>query len=276
MNLSNGNSLNNNVGDYIIDPITNRGMKVPMCQSGNMHPSAYKYSQMNPVYNTHNRLAYDNCAYAQRLYESTSPLAYQINPVAYESCSKCQMVYPGYLGAMGGFGFGVGPNEINLESDLRNQTRINTLCPSHKYLPKCGCMERGMFCPQCQQGLPCGCEQCRYRNVNNVAPCRPGIIPVESIDSRQMKACNDLNGGLHINRFDYLCENPQDPARIFFYTNNARLGTNTNINERDSHDVNYKAVCTNIQQYSPYNCASGGQGCTYLDDFNKTIILNRR
>ena len=111
---------------YTVDPLAqngNNGLVPKLCRSGmaprppfHSHPNVYKYSQMSPVYNTHNRLLYDKCAYEHRLYESTSPLAYNINPIAYESCSKCQMLYPGFLGSMGGFGFGVGPNEIDLES----------------------------------------------------------------------------------------------------------------------------------------------------------------
>ena len=266
---------------YTVDPLAKNGLKPNLCRSGiaarppfHSHPNVYKYSQMSPVYNTHNRLLYDKCAYEHRLYESTSPLAYNINPIAYESCSKCQMMYPGFLGTMGGFGFGVGPNEIDLESDLRNQTRVNTLCPSYKYMPKCGCKQSGIYCKGCQQGLPCGCKDCRYTNVNNVAPCRPGIIPVESLDSRQIKPCNDLSEA-HINRFDYLCENPQDPSRVFFYTDNQRLGVNTNLNERDRHEVDYKSGCLNVGLNNALPCKAGGLGCKPLSSFGNGIMLRR-
>ena len=36
-----------------------------------------------------NKLIYDDCEYKKRLYESTSPLSYQLYEGAHESCTKC-------------------------------------------------------------------------------------------------------------------------------------------------------------------------------------------
>lgn len=214
----------------------------------------------------------DDCAYKQRLHESTSPLLYQINPIAHESCTKCHMSYPGYIGSMGGFGFGTGPDRVDIDSDLRGQTRILTNCPSHKYNPtmyrSCKCN-----CNNCHQGLPCGCSHCQTKDVSNLRDCRPSIIPIESLDSRGFSACNDTKNR-YVDRFAFLCSNPQSPDRIFYSpSENVRLGANTRQNMRD--------LCTNctdcfkarLPKTAP--CFQGNMGCRNLSngDFGKGIYL---
>ena len=232
----------------------------------------YKYSDLPRVYNTHNRQLYDKCAYAHRLWESTSPLAYQIAPFAYESCRKCFMGYPGFIGSMGGTEGSnpVGPREIDLESDLRNQTRIATLCPRHKYIPRCN-----GNCPKSRTtGYPCAGE-CQRPNTNNPPECpsRQSIIPVESVDTRQFKPCNSLSG-VHINRFEPgLLEDPQDPSRIFKYNSRFRLGVDTNQIERDMHNINFQKRCLNYGQPNPKPCNAGSSGCAYVDDFQHGVFF---
>ena len=144
------------------------------------------------------RLIHDDCAYKHRLYESTSPLMYRINPVFAEACSKCHMGYPGFIGTLGGFGFGVGPDRIDIDSDLRGETRLITKCPTHKYNPNSYiyCSK----CSNCNAGLPCGCAHCKHSDVSHLQDCRPGIVPIESLDTRNFNGCSDLNG-IFINLF---------------------------------------------------------------------------
>jgi len=208
---------------------------------------------------------YDDCAYQRRLHESTSPLLYQIAPYAYESCQKCHQGYPGFIGSMGGAagGFGIGPDRIDIDSDIRGQTRLYTRCPTHKYNPHsysyCG------SCQNCNLGLPCGCNHCKTRDVSGLGDCRPGIIPIESLDTRTFNACNDLNS-VYIDRFDYMCTNPQDPNKIFFYPGNRRLGDNTQLDFKD-----YSTQCINARLPDKMPCGTGQLGCRYLKDFNLNI-----
>jgi hypothetical protein len=203
-----------------------------------------------------------------------------MNPLAYESCSKCHMDYPGFLGTMGGFGFGVGGDMIDQESDLRNQTRLNSLCPQHKYSPQCSCKSSNTYCKDCKQGLPCGCYHCRSKNTNALPSCRPGIVPVESMETRQWKSCSNLSG-VHINRFDYLCESPQDPSRIFFYKDNNRLGANTRSDVADEFNRTHQQVhnrqvshsCFNMKLPDSQPCAQGGLGCSSVSDFGKGVMI---
>ena len=212
-------------------------------------------------YKSLTRGIYDDCAYKQRLYESTSPLLYNLSILPHESCQKCHQAYPGFIGSLGGDGFGIGPDRIDIDSDLRGQTRVSTRCPSHKYNPNsyayCGA------CSNCNTGLPCGCNHCKTRDVSHLGDCRPGIIPVESLDTRSFDGCNDLNG-IYIDRWDHLCHNPQSPERIFFYPGNRRLGANTQLDMKD-----FSTQCVNAKLPNSCPCGTGGLGCRHIKDFDQ-------
>lgn len=74
-----------------------------------------------------NRLIYDNCAYAQWVYSSTEPLNYALYMGRNENCKKCkyenQFWHPYDL--------------VDVESELRNQTRPASSCGVYKYNPQC-------------------------------------------------------------------------------------------------------------------------------------------
>ena len=74
------------------------------------------------------RLPYDPCAYKKRLSEAVGPYAYQMLDDKYENCSRC--VYDHYTRPFDG-------DIIDVDSELRNITRPASLCPSHKYNPRC-------------------------------------------------------------------------------------------------------------------------------------------
>ena len=73
-----------------------------------------------------NRINMDNCAYQKRLYESTSPMAYQLYFGKYESCSRCKYdkLYTRY-------------DLVDIEPELRNQNRPLSKCDQFKYNPDC-------------------------------------------------------------------------------------------------------------------------------------------
>lgn len=222
-----------------------------------------RQAQVQKSFASQNRMINDDCAYQQRLHESTSPLMYQINPMSKESCTKCHMSYPGFIGALGGFGPGTDPNRVDISSDLRGQTRLSSRCPSHKYNPHsyrtCGA------CKNCDEGLPCGCMHCRSRDVSHLQDCRPGIIPIESIQTRVNKACNPTTGQ-YINRMDYLCSSPQDPKRIFNYPGNRRLGAETRMDFRDYCGSECVSDCGKMNLRNKTACQAGSLGCRKLDE----------
>lgn len=213
-------------------------------------------------FSSQNRSMYDNCAYKQQLHQSTSPLLYNINPIAHESCQKCHQSYVGFIGSLGGFGPGIGPNRVDMESDLRGQTRLQSKCASHKFDPTsyktCGA------CKNCDNGLPCGCAHCQSRDVDHLSDCRPGIIPIESLDTRSFDACNGQKTA-YLDRFDYVCSNPQAPERIMgVYPGNRRLGSETRMDFRDFCGSNVND-CKKTKLPNTKPCNYGGQGCRYVN-----------
>ena len=118
-----------------------------------------------------NRLMYDTCAYEKTLNESVGPFAYSMFQGKYENCAKCRIE----LGQVGGNGVSIfSGNLVDLESDLRGQTRANSVCPSKKFNPSCK-MPNG----NCD-GLPCDVSK-QYPLVNQPScqMVRYGPIPKE-------------------------------------------------------------------------------------------------
>jgi len=80
-----------------------------------------------------NRLKFDTCAYKNDLNQSVGPLSYMLNPIKYENCNKCRME----LGIVGGTAVShIKGNLVDLENDLRGQTRMSSLCPDKLYHPQ--------------------------------------------------------------------------------------------------------------------------------------------
>ena len=79
-----------------------------------------------------NKTAYDTCTYSRHLKESVSILGYQLSPFRYEHADKCRHE----LGLIGGTSVShVKGNLVDLESDMRGQTRLVTKCISKQWHP---------------------------------------------------------------------------------------------------------------------------------------------
>jgi hypothetical protein len=79
-----------------------------------------------------NRLKYDTCQTAREQNESVSVLSYVLNMDAYENPKKGRHV----LGLVGGTGVShIQGNLVDLESDLRGQTRFQTKCADRQWKP---------------------------------------------------------------------------------------------------------------------------------------------
>jgi hypothetical protein len=104
-----------------------------------------------------NRLSYDACAYEKSLQQSTSPLDYVLYNGKYENCSKCRFEF----GVVGGNGVSLfDGNLVDLESELRGQTREASLCPSKFYTPNCKNCNNG------SRGLPCSSTECKPKMMH--------------------------------------------------------------------------------------------------------------
>jgi len=79
-----------------------------------------------------NRTKYDSCSYKQNLKESVDTLGYILTPFRYEHSNKCRH----QLGFVGGTSVShIKGNIVDLESELRGQTRYVSKCGQNYYIP---------------------------------------------------------------------------------------------------------------------------------------------
>lgn len=79
-----------------------------------------------------NRLMYDTCQTAREQNESVSILSYVLNTDRFENPKKCRHT----LGLVGGTAVShIQGNMVDLESDLRGQTRFQTKCAARQWMP---------------------------------------------------------------------------------------------------------------------------------------------
>lgn len=129
-----------------------------------------------------NRLIYDDCAYKKSLQQSTDPLEYALYTGKFENTAKCRIE----LGSVGGNGVSLfNGNLVDLESDLRGQTRKSSLCPCDKYSPNCSN-------PNCKKnnGIPCEGPNCQVP-LKHQAACQMVRYPKVPMPGKPMdNSCN--------------------------------------------------------------------------------------
>ena len=77
------------------------------------------------------RLNADQCEYTEKVKQSTSILTHQLDPVRYYNCNQCRITE----GIIGGNAVSVFTgNLVDLESDLRGQTRRASKCPKDLFV----------------------------------------------------------------------------------------------------------------------------------------------
>lgn len=100
-----------------------------------------------------NRTIYDDCAYAKRLNDNQNVLYYNLDANKHYNCNQKRIDF----GVVGGNDVSQSSeNLVDLESDLRNQTRLYSRCPRRKYRPTCDVYSCGNV-----NGYPCGDMKCQ-------------------------------------------------------------------------------------------------------------------
>ena len=118
-----------------------------------------------------NRPRYDPCAFDKSLNESTSVLTYVLDPNKFYNCNQCRVEF----GVTGGNNVSLfNGNLVDLESELRGQTRAYSRCPSRKFIP--GTVIQGRVFNGCNaacstSGLPCGSLACRKDDLRHLPAC---------------------------------------------------------------------------------------------------------
>jgi hypothetical protein len=112
-------------------------------------------------------LRYDSCAYEQDLKQSTDPLSYQLFAGKYYNCNNCQPLTQKTVS--GSYSL------VDVESELKGLTRINSECTGFKY-PNCGtgnCI--GTFDPNLPSyTTPWACDR-DFTPTNIKKPNHPGF-----------------------------------------------------------------------------------------------------
>lgn len=108
-----------------------------------------------------NQTQYDNCAYSQYVKETTSPLQYNLYTGAVENCKKCRE---------NGFWLRNSPAVVDIESELRNQTRPQSRCNQFRYNPSC--RKTGLCTSTYQRNIPIILDPsiCSIINTNILRP----------------------------------------------------------------------------------------------------------
>ena len=133
-----------------------------------------------------NRLNYDTCEYKQSISQSIGPGHYQINtpPI---SCEPCYPYSPSIRLQHSGNSVDLSKYMIDIDSELIGITTPASKCPSKKYIPN---IKNGKICID--------------NNQHNWKDCS---LPAEETRTSN-PPCNLRGTG--INRWEWLCLNPQD------------------------------------------------------------------
>lgn len=133
-----------------------------------------------------NALKYDDCAYTHQLKESISPGDYMLGTP--RPCDPCFVVNPGVF--VDRFGASLCEKElVDVSSELLNITRKASDCPSKKYLPRAE-----PFCNATHY------KECSF------------LVPEETLISNPKCTGKETT----VNRWEWLCRNPQDKALMPF------------------------------------------------------------
>lgn len=149
------------------------------------------------------RTTYDECALLKKNQESTQPFQYMTDNTVVESNEACYLnVSPFQHNQF----YSIPSANVDVESDLRGQTRMLSKCIEKKYNPETG-----------------------LKYENKIKECADEkLVPQYT---RINKPCNVFSG-VTINRFHPLCEDIQSLNKIH---SNSYIGSNTRINIKDTY-----------------------------------------
>jgi hypothetical protein len=168
---------------------------------------------------------YDSCNLKKKEQESTGPFNWITDPI-YEIKEACHVDASPFM--QNEFN-SIPPKFVDIENDLRNQTRRLSRCPSSRFDPT------------------------KVVNDNKfsskLTKCKTDALNPQY--TRINKPCNIFNG-ISINRFHPLCEDLQALNKI---QSNDYIGMNTRLNVKDSFEstkVTPPTPPTNLLNLQPY------------------------
>ena len=171
------------------------------------------------------RSMYDSCALIQRDADSNGPFSLITDASVYESDKSCYLKASPFMHSPRS---SIPANIVDLESQLRPYNQPLGKCTSDRYIPQPKCTD----CSKCDKSLPCDCLHCltTKQHTNEIECEDTGLIPSYT---RTNKSCNTF-AGVNINRFEVLCQNPQEVVKIH---SNDFIGVNSRLKMRDSYNA---------------------------------------
>lgn len=144
-----------------------------------------------------NKLDYDTCAYKQVLSESIGPGEYQL-ATPHISCEDCFTLDPQLIMQRAGASVAKKMPMVDVDSELMNITRKLSNCSSDEFIPKFNAKGE----------IDNNIEMHDYKNCG---------IPTRENTLLSNPSCNLRGTGW--NRWEWLCNNPQERALMPFDTN---------------------------------------------------------
>lgn len=170
---------------------------------------------------------YDNCSLVQRNRVSTSPFDFTTDNSVFESTKACVQSSSPFMRTPGQ---SIPSGLVELESQLRPYNRPLGNCIKDNYISKPKCTD----CEKCSNSVPCDCLHCTVKK-NHLGPdCDSDeLYPKNTRSLKAKHATSEINQ----NRFEVLCENPQDDIKI---PSNNIVGVSSRLFMRDAYDADIK------------------------------------
>lgn len=188
---------------------------------------------MDKAHHSFTRSAYDSCELKKQISESQASYEWATDSNVIESKESCFEATSPFMHNP----FKSIPREsIDIESELRGQTRNLSRCPEHKFDPS------------------------KFKPINiKLNECKDTKLVPEY--TRENRSCNVLSG-ISINRFNLLCE---DPLLNIPYNS---IGSNTRLEIKDIY-TQKRETKQQIKEYGLEHlkefCQVGNMQCAFVD-----------
>jgi hypothetical protein len=186
---------------------------------------------MDKAHHSFTRAAYDECELKKQMNESQASFKWATDSDVIESKESC---FEASSPFMHNPFKSIPSGSIDIESELRGQTRNLSRCPEHKFDPK------------------------KFKPINiKLDECKNNKLVPEY--TRENRSCNVLSG-ISINRFNPLCEDP------LLYIPLQNIGSNTRLQIKDEYTKKREDERKSFDIiHLPDYCQVGKMQCAFVE-----------
>lgn len=196
---------------------------------------------MDKAHHSFTRSAYDECELKKTIAESQASFNWATDSEVIESKESC---FEASSPFMHNPFKSIPKDSVDIESELRGQTRNLSRCPEQKFDP----------------------SKFKPITIPELKECKDNRLVPEY--TRENRSCNVLSG-ISINRFNPLCEDPGNP--LFFIPSNTYIGANTRLEIKDAYtqkrETEYRKTY-DIQHLKDF-CQVGKMNCAFVEPKKK-------